>query len=70
MLALVAQGRSNAAIAGELFLTKRAVEKYINGIFTKLNMSDDIDVSRRVVAALVFLSHAGAGQVEMPTDLV
>jgi DNA-binding NarL/FixJ family response regulator len=66
VLALVAQGKSNAAIAGELFLTKRAVEKYINGIFTKLDMPDDVDISRRVVAALLFLSHASAA----PSDLV
>jgi DNA-binding NarL/FixJ family response regulator len=52
----VAEGKSNAAIAQSLFLTKRAVEKNINSIFTKLGMPDDHDVSRRVVAALMFLS--------------
>jgi DNA-binding NarL/FixJ family response regulator len=70
VLARVAQGKSNAAIAGELFLTKRAVEKYINGIFTKLDMSDDVDISRRVVAALLFLSHVHATRSAAPTDLV
>jgi DNA-binding NarL/FixJ family response regulator len=55
VLGLVAQGRSNAAIAAELYLTKRSVEKYINGIFVKLDLPDDQDVSRRVAATLVFL---------------
>ncbi len=56
VLAGLAEGKSNAAIANSLFLTKRAVEKNINAIFTKLGMPDDRDVSRRVVAALMFLS--------------
>ena len=55
VLSLVAQGKSNAAIATQLYLTKRSVEKYINGIFVKLNLPDDHDVSRRVAATLVFL---------------
>jgi DNA-binding NarL/FixJ family response regulator len=55
VLAELAQGKSNAAIADSLFLTKRAVEKHINSIFFKLNLSDAEDVSRRVKAALMFL---------------
>ena len=55
VLSLVAQGKSNAAIATQLYLTKRSVEKYINGIFVKLNLPDDHDVSRRVAATLVYL---------------
>jgi DNA-binding NarL/FixJ family response regulator len=55
VLAEIAQGKSNAAIASSLFLTKRAVEKHINAIFMKLNLSSPDDVSRRVKAALMFL---------------
>jgi len=60
VLAGVAAGQSNAAIADSLFLTKRAVEKNINSIFAKLDLTDDNTVSRRVQAALLFLAEAGA----------
>jgi DNA-binding NarL/FixJ family response regulator len=56
VLAEVATGKSNSAIADSLFLTKRAVEKHINAIFMKLNLRDSDDVSRRVKAALMYLS--------------
>jgi DNA-binding NarL/FixJ family response regulator len=56
VLAEIAQGRSNAAIAASLFLTKRAVEKHINAIFMKLNLANADDVSRRVKATLMFLA--------------
>jgi DNA-binding NarL/FixJ family response regulator len=56
VLAEIAQGKSNTAIAGSLFLTKRAVEKHINAIFWKLGLADAADVSKRVKAALMFLS--------------
>jgi DNA-binding NarL/FixJ family response regulator len=56
VLAQLAQGKSNAAIAESLVLTKRAVEKHINAIFTKLNLENPADVSRRVKAALLFLA--------------
>src|SRR4051794_2515986 len=59
-LAEIAQGKSNDAIAESLFLTKRAVEKHINSIFMKLNLADAPDVSRRVKAALLFLSETGS----------
>jgi DNA-binding NarL/FixJ family response regulator len=55
VLAKLAQGKSNAAIGDSLFLTKRAVEKHINSIFFKLNLSEAEDVSKRVKAALMFL---------------
>jgi DNA-binding NarL/FixJ family response regulator len=55
VLAELAQGKSNAAIADSLFLTRRAVEKHINSIFFKLNLSEAEDVSKRVKAALMFL---------------
>ena len=55
MLAEVAQGKSNAAIAGSLVLTKSAVEKHINSIFGKLGLAGAQDISHRVKAALMFL---------------
>jgi DNA-binding NarL/FixJ family response regulator len=56
VLAEIAQGKSNAAIAESLFLTKRAVEKHINAIFMKLNLAFAEDISKRVKATLMFLS--------------
>jgi len=56
ILALIAEGRSNAAIAKLLYLTKRAVERHINGIFAKLDLGDPGSISRRVKAALIYLS--------------
>jgi DNA-binding NarL/FixJ family response regulator len=56
VLACVARGASNQAIADELVLTKRAVEKHINAIFLKLGLSRETDVSRRVKAALIYLA--------------
>jgi DNA-binding NarL/FixJ family response regulator len=58
VLAEIASGKSNTAIAESLVLTKRAVEKHINSIFLKLNLSDAEDVSKRVKATLVFLAEA------------
>jgi DNA-binding NarL/FixJ family response regulator len=56
ILAFVARGHDNQAIADELVLTKRAVEKHINAIFLKLGLTYATDVSRRVKAALIYLS--------------
>jgi DNA-binding NarL/FixJ family response regulator len=56
ILGLIAEGRSNTAIAAELVLTKRAVERHINAIFSKLDLHDAVDVSRRVKAALLYLA--------------
>jgi DNA-binding NarL/FixJ family response regulator len=56
VLARVAEGKNNAGIAAVLFLTERAVEKHINSIFSKLELSEERDVHRRVKAALVYLS--------------
>jgi DNA-binding NarL/FixJ family response regulator len=58
VLAEVATGKSNSAIAGSLYLTKRAVEKHINAIFLKLNLRGSDDVSSRVTATLIFLAEA------------
>jgi DNA-binding NarL/FixJ family response regulator len=59
VLAAIAEGKSNTAIAEALVLTKRAVEKHINAIFLKLNLSHSDQserISPRVAAALMFLS--------------
>jgi DNA-binding NarL/FixJ family response regulator len=56
VLAGVARGKSNSAIATSLSLTKRAVEKHINAIFMKLGLHESGDVSRRVKAALIYLA--------------
>ena len=56
ILALIAEGRSNGAIATTLEITKRAVERHINAIFLKLDLGEAEDVSRRVKAALVYLA--------------
>jgi DNA-binding NarL/FixJ family response regulator len=65
VLAQIAQGKSNSAIAASLFLTKRAVEKHINSIFLKLDLRDADDVSHRVKATLMFLAdqQAEAGRM-------
>jgi DNA-binding NarL/FixJ family response regulator len=58
VLAGVAEGKSNTAIAEDLVLTKRAIEKHINAIFLKLGLtySEDVEqISKRVKAALIFL---------------
>jgi DNA-binding NarL/FixJ family response regulator len=62
-LALVAEGRSNAAIAESLVLTKRAVEKHVNAIFAKLELGDPDQISRRVKAALLYLAERDFSQV-------
>jgi len=56
ILGLIAEGRSNASIAEALVLSKRAVERHINGIFMKLELGNAEDVSRRVRAALLYLA--------------
>ncbi len=56
MLAELAQGKSNGAIAESMVLTKRAVEKHINAIFMKLDLASPDDISRRVQAALIYLA--------------
>jgi DNA-binding NarL/FixJ family response regulator len=56
VLAEIATGKSNGAIAESLVLTKRAVEKHINSIFLKLGLAESDNVSKRVKAALMFLA--------------
>ena len=55
VLSHMAQGENNAAIAKALFLTDRAVEKHINSLFHKLDLTEESDVHRRVMAVLAFL---------------
>jgi DNA-binding NarL/FixJ family response regulator len=59
ILGEIAQGKSNGAIAATLMLSERAVEKHINSILSKLQLSDEPDVNRRVKAVLVYLAQAG-----------
>src|SRR5262245_28561093 len=59
VLAAIAEGKSNASIAKELFLTKGTVEKNVNSIFLKLGLGGAADVSKRVKAALLFLAENG-----------
>ena len=56
VLAMIAEGKSNGAIAEALVLTKRAVERHINSIFWKLDLGDSQEVSRRVKAVLLYLA--------------
>ena len=56
VLSQIAQGKSNRAIAGDLFLTKGGVEKHVNAIFSKLALPSEAAVSRRVFATLVYLA--------------
>jgi DNA-binding NarL/FixJ family response regulator len=56
VLAEMAQGKNNAAVASALVLSERAVEKHINSIFFKLGLSEETDVHRRVKAVLLFLA--------------
>jgi DNA-binding NarL/FixJ family response regulator len=56
VLAEMAQGRNNAGIAGALGLSERAVEKHINAVFSKLGLSEEPDVHRRVKAVILYLA--------------
>lgn len=61
VLAEIATGKSNGAIAESFVLTKRAVEKHVNSIFSKLGLAESRDASRRVQATLIFLSEDQGG---------
>jgi DNA-binding NarL/FixJ family response regulator len=56
VLGLMAEGRSNAAIASALFVTEKAVSKHTNNIFAKLDLPPSEDDNRRVMAVLTYLS--------------
>jgi DNA-binding NarL/FixJ family response regulator len=59
ILGEMATGKSNAAIASSLILSERAVEKHTNSIFSKLGLTEEPDVNRRVKAVLLFLAERG-----------
>lgn len=59
VLAEIAQGKNNAAIAQSLVLSERAVEKHINSLFSKLGLSEEPNVHRRVKAVLLYLAAEG-----------
>jgi DNA-binding NarL/FixJ family response regulator len=61
ILAEMAQGKSNAAIAAALSVSERAVEKHTNSIFAKLGLSEEKDLNRRVKAVLLFLAEGEGG---------
>ncbi len=62
ILGLMAEGRSNSAIARTLTVSNRAVERHVGSIFTKLDIDGSPDSSRRVLAVLAYLK-AGNGSV-------
>ncbi|MBQ1024755.1 response regulator transcription factor [Micromonospora sp. C95] len=55
VLTLMAQGRSNAAIAARMFVTEKTISKYSNSIFTKLGLQPSEDDNRRILAVLAYL---------------
>ena len=59
VLALMAQGGSNAAIARRLFLSERTIETHCGSIFTKLGLTESVEGNRRVRAILTYLDAAG-----------
>jgi DNA-binding NarL/FixJ family response regulator len=61
VLGEIAQGKSNSAVAKSLFLSVRAVEKHINSLFSKLGLTEEQDVHRRVKAVLLYLSDRSEG---------
>jgi DNA-binding NarL/FixJ family response regulator len=58
VLGLMAEGRSNNAIAEALVVTERAVEKHVTSIFTKLDLTPTVEDHRRVLAVLAYLRSA------------
>jgi DNA-binding NarL/FixJ family response regulator len=56
VLELMAQGRSNSAIAQRLFVTEKAISKHSTSIFTKLDLAPSDDDNRRVLAVLAYLN--------------
>jgi DNA-binding NarL/FixJ family response regulator len=62
VLDAMAQGRTNAAIAGALHLSESSIEKYATSIFAKLGLRDEPQTHRRVAAVLTYLRDAGRAQ--------
>ena len=59
VLALVAEGRTNAAIPRRLWLSERTVETHISGVIAKLGIAGAVDDHRRVLAVLAYLEATG-----------
>jgi DNA-binding NarL/FixJ family response regulator len=59
VLALIAEGKSNQAIAQTLHISEGSVEKHITSLFQKLDLEPDESGNRRVLAALAHISHSG-----------
>ncbi|WEG08270.1 response regulator transcription factor [Microbacterium horticulturae] len=59
VLALIAEGKSNQAIAQTLYITEGSVEKHITSVFQKLELDQDESGNRRVLAALAHIAHSG-----------
>ena len=57
VLAAMAAGKTNAAIAEVLFISRKAVEKHVNSIFSKFLLSGDQSLNPRVQAVLIYLVH-------------
>jgi DNA-binding NarL/FixJ family response regulator len=57
VLSLIAEGRSNRAIAGRLYLSPRAIERHVQAVFQKLRLPDSEEDNRRVLAVLALLGH-------------
>jgi DNA-binding NarL/FixJ family response regulator len=60
VLALMAEGRSNAGIARQIWIAGATVEKHVHSILGKLSLPDSTDDHRRVLAVLAYLSSAGS----------
>jgi DNA-binding NarL/FixJ family response regulator len=68
VLALMAEGRSNQAIAARLFLSNKTIEAYISSVFTKLDLAPEPDDHRRVLAAVSYLRATGGASMVPPED--
>jgi DNA-binding NarL/FixJ family response regulator len=55
----LATGCSNAAVAKNLYMSERAVEKHVGSVFQKLGLANESDVNRRVMAVLAYLEATG-----------
>ncbi len=62
VLELVAEGRSNKAIADRLVITQRAVQKHVSAIFAKLGLPAGEDDDRRILAVLAYVRPEGSGR--------
>ncbi|MDQ4214798.1 response regulator transcription factor [Microbacterium capsulatum] len=68
VLAMIAEGRSNQAIASTLFLSEASVEKHITAIFQKLGLEPDESGNRRVLAAIAHLESTGLPRTQNGTN--